>query len=73
MKKPWYKIRKFSEWYKYKIVLEKILEFIHLMPDSAFQWEKKHYNTNDFTLRQFHAYIARKIDEEEYHNDSIKN
>ena len=68
MKKPWYKQRKFSDGYKYKIVLEKILEFLHRMPDDAFQWaEKKNYRTDDYTLKQFHWYIAKKIDEEEYH------
>ena len=67
---PWYKQKKFSDGYKYKIVLEIILEFLHRMPDEAFQGqEKSNYNTKDYTLEQFHRYIAKKIDETNYHDD----
>jgi len=40
------------------------------MPDEAFQGqEKSNYNTKDYTLEQFHRYIAKKIDETNYHDD----
>ena len=63
MQKPWYKVKKPSEWYKYKIVLMAILEFLHRVPEEHFSWEKKHYSVKDYTLEQFQFYISRKIDE----------
>lgn len=64
MKKPWWKIKhKVSEWYKYKIVLETILEFLHRVPEEHFEWEKKHYCVKDYTLENFQFYVCKKIDE----------
>jgi hypothetical protein len=64
MEKPWYKRKvKPSEWYKYKIVLETILEFLHRVPEEHFEWDKKHYCVKDYSLENFQFYICKKIDE----------
>lgn len=51
---------------RYKMTLEAILEFIQMFPDDAFQkLDKPNFTTEDFTLKQFHWWIAKKIDETE--------
>ena len=46
------------------MTLEAILEFIQLMPDDAFQsLEKFNFTTEDFSLKQFHWWVAKKLDE----------
>jgi len=60
---PWYKQKKFSDCYKYKIVLEIILEFLHRVPEECFEGEKKHYSVKDYSLENFQFYVWRKIDE----------
>jgi hypothetical protein len=46
------------------MTLEAILEFIQLMPADAFQkLDKLNYTTEDFTLKQFHWWVAKRIDE----------
>ena len=67
MQKPWYNRRTTPEEVaskRYKMTLEAILEFIQLMPDDAFQkLDKPNFTTEDFTLKQFHWRVAKKIEE----------
>lgn len=68
MQKPWWKKTEIDkneiEVKRYKMTLEAILEFIQLMPADAFQkLDKLNYTTEDFTLKQFHWWIAKRIDE----------
>ena len=67
MQKPWYNRRTTQEEVdskRYKMTLEAILEFIQMMPEDAFQrLDKLNYTTEDFTLKQFHWWVAKKIDE----------
>lgn len=52
-----------TERHKYKIVLDVILEFLHQIPDDEFlNPEKPNFCTKDFSLEQFHWYIARRMD-----------
>lgn len=67
MLKPWYTPRATTENIeakRYKMTLEAILEFIQLRPDDAFEnLDKPNFTTEDYTLKQFHWWIAKKIDE----------
>lgn len=60
---PWYKQKKFSDCYKYKIVLEIILEFLHRVPENYFQGDKTHYSVKDYSLENFQYYVCKRIDE----------
>lgn len=68
MQKPWWRKTQTDanaiECKKYKMAFETILEFIQLMPDEVF-WnpEKPNYTTEDYTLKQFHWWISRRIEE----------
>ena len=69
MEKPWATYRERIpidniERKKYKMTLEAILEFIQLMPDDAFQrLDKMNYTTEDFNLKQFQRWVAKRLDE----------
>lgn len=68
MHKPWWRKTQTDanaiECKKYKMAFETILEFIQQLPDGVFlNPEKPNYTTEDFTLEQFHWWIAKRIDE----------
>lgn len=68
MQKPWWRKNEIDkneiEVKRYKMTLEAILEFIQLMPADAFQkLDKLNYTTEDYTLKQFHWWVAKRIDE----------
>lgn len=48
-----------TEEHRAKICLDFICEFLHLRPD--YSTDKEHMSVDDYTLRQFQAWVGKKI------------